>query len=484
MDANQQDPEVSAPSVQMQDAAAAATDPSNTMDSSMMMMSQDLNGHSPGLGDAGASDSQPQGSDAFEYLSFGGTFRRTVGLFMDHYDLFGILSAVSLVPYGMCYSTLTLFTLAVQLEQRENPDFHPSHLPLLTLVVLLEAGLYAVFTLAGRAAMFRAVAQLYVRSSSPSSAAGVPGAASNQGIISWQRCFRDAFQKNLVTLMGAALITIFAMLGIALIPYFTGVWVLMSPNLFTVILFTICASAGLAYGTYVYIGWILSGPAIVLEQQGHRQATLRNCNCEGAKRGLRRSWELTTDSRCYVMCSLFILYMVHTIVRRLMHTLFTNSGTVNDVLFTIPGILAEFLPKFIFFPLHSILEAVLYLNLRIGREALSRDMLEAEIQHGLDDLNNTSENAANGTGGWMTSSVLDEFSSQGEGAGAATGGNSNGGLGMFSFRQNVSTDYRQVPLMDGEQQQQLGNTSGRPSDDGMFSPPTLPESEAPQQTYI
>mmetsp|Transcript_2150 Transcript_2150/g.5969 ORF Transcript_2150/g.5969 Transcript_2150/m.5969 type:complete len:107 (-) Transcript_2150:150-470(-) len=106
-------------------------------------------------------------------------------------------------------------------------------------------------------------------------------------------------------------------------------------------------------------------------------------------------------------------------------------------------------------------------------------MLEAELQHGLDDASVSAPGApAAGSSSWMGSSVLGGFSSLADGEGASS---SRFGQG-FSFGGNVHTDYREVPLMEGEQQPQSIVQDRNSSETVEFSPPTLPD--APQQSFV
>jgi len=65
---------------------------------------------------------------------------------------------------------------------------------------------------------------------------------------------------------------------------------------------------------------------------------------------------------------------------RLLHNMFV-SGNIIDIFFSFVGIVVTIVPVFISFPLHAILETVMYLNLRIGRESMNHQVLSGDLMN-------------------------------------------------------------------------------------------------------
>jgi hypothetical protein len=262
--------------------------------------------------------------DPLQYLSFGATFSRTFSIFFDRFDLFLALSAIVLVPFCIIAITLAIFFISLALREDEIPNFHPKHLPLIGSIVGLQILLYAVITIVGRGAMIRAVAEMYLGDGSHA--------------VNWMKCFKKSLEQ-FWSLLGASVMVVGGLVLLAILPVFVVMMAMIHTNFLWVILACIVLLAFVIAGVYIFISFIMASPAIIIEQRT-------------ALEGLQRSWELSSGSRCYIMCTLFCLWFVNNLVSRLLSNMFMN-GDAMDLLFSVAGIVVTVLPMLVFFPLHA-----------------------------------------------------------------------------------------------------------------------------------
>ena len=263
--------------------------------------------------------------DPFQYLSFGGTFNRTLNLFMERFDLFLTLSGIVLVPFCILMATTTVTLVALTVEKEHSlEDFHPKHMPLIASIIVIQFLFYALVTVVGRAAMIRAVSLMYL------------GEPNEQ--IQWYPCLRQSLGQ-FWSLVGAQLILAGGFGVTSILPWAFIIWATVKPGFLSILLATIFGVLFVAAAIYMYISLVLSTPAIVIEKRTSIQ-------------GLQRAWELSQGSRCYILCTLFVFWFVNNLISRLLHNMFT-SGTTMDLLFSVAGIVVSILPLLVFTPLHT-----------------------------------------------------------------------------------------------------------------------------------
>jgi hypothetical protein len=260
--------------------------------------------------------------EPFEYLTFAGTFGRTFGLFFDRFDFFMSLSAIVLVPYAVLMGTSAIFIASLLIREDEVPDFHPTHIPLISMILIIQLTGFTLVTIIGRAAIIRGVALIYI------------GQRPTQ-----MSCLKAAWGKKW-TLLGSNVLIYGALFAGFLLPWIFVSVAVVSPNVGTIALAVITGVVFLAAGLYGYVGVIVTNPAIVVE------------NFTSPLQGIQRSWELATGSRCYLLCTLFSLWFLKSLVARLLHNMFA-TGDILDVLFSVVGIVISVIPMLLFFPLHS-----------------------------------------------------------------------------------------------------------------------------------
>jgi hypothetical protein len=260
--------------------------------------------------------------EPFEYLTFGGTFSRTFGLLIDRFDLFMGITGLVMIPYSVLLLTLGIFVASVVIREEDVPDFHPSHVPMVVMIVLIQMIFYEIATVIGQGAISQAVAMIYIGQR--------PG---------WLQCVRSAWGKKW-PLLGSSLLLYWG-LFLAFIP--TWVFIVVAVANSNGLTITLACLAGLVFfvsGLYAFIGLIMTSPAIMVEGHG------------SPIKAMMRSWELAAGSRCYLLCTLFCLWLIGNLVSRLLHNMFV-TGDVMDVMFSIVGIVVSVVPMLLFFPLHA-----------------------------------------------------------------------------------------------------------------------------------
>jgi len=143
------------------------------------------------------------------------------------------------------------------------------------------------------------------------------------------------------------------------------------------LLFTIGFSLGLILlyfpGLYLMVSWALYSPVIVVE------------NCSPVQ-SLKRSWNLVKERRCYVFCVAMSFGFFYMIVQMILSTIFLGAGAGMDkTMFSVPGILVLSLFSFLLAPLASILNMVIYINMRVQKEGLVAERLRSELGEGSED---------------------------------------------------------------------------------------------------
>jgi len=278
--------------------------------------------------------------DPFEYLTFGGTFGRSFGLLFDRLDLFMAISFVFLIPYAIMFLTFAWITLSWAFWN----EAQKAQILQLGLGLGIEFLLYKFASVLGQGAIAYAVAEIYVGRR--------PG---------WRQCLAKGWDRKW-SLVGASLlvhvplvVTIFApTYGVAVLVDNHFRWYTVLMGLVLVIGFGIVA-------LYAYSGLLLMGPAIMVEQ------------ITSPTMSAKRSWELARGSRCYLVCTLLCLALLNQIVTAFSRNVFASLSE------EIVGQLLAILPMILFFPVRAIIETVLYLNLRIGRESMNQQVLSGDL---------------------------------------------------------------------------------------------------------
>mmetsp|Transcript_6093 Transcript_6093/g.14263 ORF Transcript_6093/g.14263 Transcript_6093/m.14263 type:complete len:347 (-) Transcript_6093:417-1457(-) len=289
--------------------------------------------------------------DPFEYLTFGGTFRRSFGLLFERFDLYMGISFCVLIPFAVLYMATVFAMLSVVVGDTENysSDFAFEHVPLLLFLFAVQAILYDVASVIGQAAISHAVSLTYIGQR--------PG---------WFQCLKKAWSIKW-SLLGASFL-VYGGLFLAFVP----AWVVISlsvfdPSILKTLLLFVVGIPSLGVCAYAYTGTLLASPAIIVE------------GIQSPLQGIKRSWELSIGSRCYLVCTMFCLWSLNQMLSSFLHNLFLR-GDVMDAFFSVGGIVVTaILPVVFYFPIHAIIETVLYLNLRIGRESMNHQVLSGEV---------------------------------------------------------------------------------------------------------
>jgi len=283
--------------------------------------------------------------DPFEYLTFGGTFGRSLGILFDRFDVFMGIAFIMMIPFSIIFITSIYFIISSLLKDRP-PDAVDVIFQFLTFGI--EIAIYGLVTVIGRGAITHAVTQIYI---------GQP--------LGWLQCLKAAWKRK-CSLLGAALV-VYGVLIVAVITAALGFWLLLHKfvNGFTITLSVVFGIAFLGCATYLYTGVLLTNSTVMVE------------NFSNPIKGVKRSWELSTGSRCYLLCTMLCLWMLFQLVSAFFTNLF-GAGSFYEVE-SIIDVIIRLGSYFFYFPLHGIIETVLYLNLRIGRESMNHQVLSGDV---------------------------------------------------------------------------------------------------------
>lgn len=285
--------------------------------------------------------------DPFDYLTFGGTFGRSLEILFDRFDVFMAIAFIVMIPFSIIFITMIFFLIS-SIFNNSEPDI--VGLIFQFLLYGIEIAIYGLVTVIGRGAITHAVTQIYI---------GQP--------LGWLQCLKVAWKRK-CSLIGAALV-VYGVFVVAVITAALGFFLLLHKyvNNFTIILSVVFGIAFLGCATYLYTGVLLTNSTVMVE------------NFSNPIKGMKRSWELSTGSRCYLLCTMLCLFMLFQLVTAFLHNLF-GAGSFYMVDSFIDLVIQ--LGSYVFyFPLHGIIETVLYLNLRIGRESMNHQVLSGDVMN-------------------------------------------------------------------------------------------------------
>lgn len=266
----------------------------------------------------------------------------------DRFDLFMTIAGVVMVPFCILYLSVLILLAKVYVTEAFDPDFHLTHIPLLVLTFGVQVLVYDLSSVIGQGAITEAVSQIYVGER--------PEAI---------ECLAKAWRRKW-SLIGSSLI-VYGSLFVGMMPVYLSITLaIFYPNAFVITLVVLVTIIFLAGFVYSYFGVVLTSPAVMVE------------GFISPMKGVKRSWELCTGSRCYLVSILFSLWFLTQLLSRLLQNMFVMGG-IQDALFSFVGVAATVVPIALSFPMHAILQTVLYLNLRVGRESMNHQVLSGDL---------------------------------------------------------------------------------------------------------
>jgi hypothetical protein len=117
-------------------------------------------------------------------------------------------------------------------------------------------------------------------------------------------------------------------------------------------------------GLYVSVLLFVVTPSIVVEHLG-------------VMGGLQRSRQLVSNSWCHVFCTFLIAFGFMMVVQMIWGVIVVPGG--NDALFSLGGSIVAAVPGILFVPVFACMMTVLYLNLRVEKEALTAERLAQDL---------------------------------------------------------------------------------------------------------
>lgn len=307
--------------------------------------------------------------DYFQRLTGGGTFNRALAIFAKRYDLFLIVTGIIFVPLvaanitmmSLMGSSMQTFMDAMDTSNRFLQEYSyqsgTANNEDLSALLMAQSGLFwaqlfvefvifMVFALAGRAAMSYAVGLLY--------AGRDPH---------WCECFKVGFRKWCAVFCAAMIVGLCMGVGNLLTQVIAQVFFSISPYLLFISIAIMIA--WLVFIIFVYVSLVILIPVIMIENLGSLD-------------GIKRAWTLSWNNRCYIFCTLFCFLLVYYLGILVLAVIIGSVGGSN-ALFTAVGSIALTLPSLVFLPIATILETVVYLNIRVQREALNVDVLIKDL---------------------------------------------------------------------------------------------------------
>ena len=300
----------------------------------------------------------------FTHLSLGKVVSRTVGVFVDRFDVYMTISAIVLVPIILL---LIIFSIVLELEELEmnkmnhggtgtgtgsNTNNHNAgdelavevigfftqHHKAVMLFVIMDTIFYLFMLVLGEGAVTRAVADFYA----------------SQTTYGWYVNLKLTTYHHFYSLFVIA-IMIGSILSLGRRLVFSV------PFAFMIIL-------GFFYviGMGFLIAFVsLSYPAVIVENIGPINA-------------LKRSMVISEGRRCYVFGSVFGFLVVKELIKMLLINIFNPSGKAMASITPI-GIMISFVPELMYMPLTSILKFVLYTSIRVDKEGFTQSVLQREL---------------------------------------------------------------------------------------------------------
>jgi hypothetical protein len=126
-------------------------------------------------------------------------------------------------------------------------------------------------------------------------------------------------------------------------------------------------------GMYLSVAWFVITPAIVIE--GH-----------GAFGCFKRSMNLVSGSWCYVFCTFVIIYVFMIASQFIWSATFAGGNDASHTLFSVWGSAVSLVHAIIYAPVFAIMKTVMYINLRVEKEALNADVLARDLGEGGSDI--------------------------------------------------------------------------------------------------
>jgi hypothetical protein len=126
-------------------------------------------------------------------------------------------------------------------------------------------------------------------------------------------------------------------------------------------------------GIYLSVAWFVIGPAIVIEGRG-------------ALGCFKRSMNLVSGSWCYVFCTFFIVYLLMLASQLIWSATFAGGNDASHTLFSVWGSAVALVPAIIYAPVFAIMKTVMYINLRVEKEAMNADVLARDLGEGGSDV--------------------------------------------------------------------------------------------------
>jgi len=286
----------------------------------------------------------PQGDHLFKRLSLDETLTRVWDVYCKGFLIFIKISFVVLLLSAFMWSWVLLPALRIVLGVSEDmllsESFTPDSYFVDSIVLgLLHTALETLLSSIAQGGIVLAVALIYAGEEEDD------GGSSSR--LNWFTCFKDGGMQNALTLLLATL--------------FTGVGVVAGILFFWV------------PGVILMVYWFVVNPCIVLDKSPSDDTL--------TVRAIRKSQELVEGSWCYCFCTVLIGFAMVFVVKIFWIVVVLQLLFKGFLLYTFKGALLMVIPMLFALPILSILQTVMYFNLRVEKEGMNFEALLRDLGH-------------------------------------------------------------------------------------------------------
>lgn len=265
-------------------------------------------------------------TNLFQRLSLDESLRRTVAVYCTGWAVFTQIGVVTVTVQATVWALLLLVLRPAfgidHPEQMQDQNYFLEHLGGFYVLMICNMVWNLVIGAVFHGAMIRVVADIYL-----------------QRQASAMECLQLG-ARHACTIMGSSfLVMMMIMVGLLLF---------------------------VVPGMYLSVMFFVVNPAIVIEGLGIFGS-------------LKRSYNLVSGSWCYVFCMQMIAMIFMMVVQMIWGAIFTGGNDAGHTLFSFVGSIIAAVPGIIFIPVFACMMTIMYINLRVEKEAVTAEKLAENL---------------------------------------------------------------------------------------------------------
>lgn len=277
--------------------------------------------------------------DYFTKLTFGGTFARTFALWWDSLILYTCISLLFYIPYLLCILAVPSFRDALRSDDPTKSKYFGANM---ILLYTMEFTFSVLVGIAGQASIGYSVILYYIGRGRPKLWTCI-----KRGCVT----FCDLFGATLIVAFGLAVVC--AVLGLVVIVLETFLGNRWSTRVLAAIIAVLVC---LPIFCFCLVPLALLSPIFVIERPGPLN-------------GIRQLWQTSYNHRSYIFGTSFVLGLFNLVCSAYIGVFFKGYR----------GVILSNLPFVVYFPIKAILVTIVYLNICIERNELSRSQLLEKV---------------------------------------------------------------------------------------------------------